>query len=376
MTLKKRRILLFVFVLIFAVAAVVINFYVAGFRLSPDFKIIKTGGIYVYSPESYSDIYLNNKLKKQTGLLQKGVFIQNLKPGKYSVLVGKKDYWPWQKKVKVEAEMVAEARAMLVPQNPQGKVILKGRFLDLYGSPEQKLLFLVEKEKKSLLKKPVFYLPEDEIFIMPGAKEAAKLLIFKNISEVELRENSFIFSTDKGLIKTDFDLNNRTYKAEKIIIETAQNKIVPMNKKTGPSIKFENFKSSQLANFKPSLAKISPSKREIIWRDEKNNTIWFDIALDAKTLPYFLLTDKNKIEFPIQIFQSRFTITNIDFFPGRRDIIVVAIENGVYALELDGRGGERMAQPIYKGKRPTFAVFPDEKKIYILDDENLLYVEL
>ena len=53
----------------------------------------------------------------------------------------------------------------------------------------------------------------------------------------------------------------------------------------------------------------------------------------------------------------------------------MAIDNGVYALELDGRGG-RMLQPIYKGKQPTFAAFPADKKIYILDDGNLMSLEI
>lgn len=81
------------------------------------------------------------------------------------------------------------------------------------------------------------------------------------------------------------------------------------------------------------------------------------------------------MKFPVLVFRSKFPIINIDFFPGRRDVIIAALSNGIYALELDRRGGQNL-QPIYKGKNPDFAAFPGQKKVYILDDGNLISVEL
>src|SRR3989338_11338406 len=124
-------ILLITCVFMFLAGAIAVNFYVLGYRIDSDLKITKTGGIYIYSPEAKSDIYLNNRLKEQTGIILGGVFIQNLKPQKYSVLVAKNGYWPWQKNITIKEEVVAELRAMLIPQNPKGEIILKGLFLNL-----------------------------------------------------------------------------------------------------------------------------------------------------------------------------------------------------------------------------------------------------
>lgn len=364
MTLKKRRVLLGVCVLVFLAGAIAVNFYVLGFRLNSDFKIIKTGGIYIYSPESKSDIYLNSRLKEQTGIITNGVFIQNLNPQTYSVLVAKSGFWPWQKKIPVKEEMVSELKALLISQNPKGEIILKGPFLDLYSLPDKKILALVEKKSGSdIFKKLSFYSPKENIFLTPDSLATQSLAVFKDIEQQEQKDGVFSFSSEKGEIQISFDLNNETYKAEKIKKSASS----PANEK------YADFVSAESGNFNPLSAKLSSRKKELIWFDEQNN-IRFDALKDEKTLPYFLFGEKN-VKFPVLVFRSKFPITNIDFFPGRRDVIIAALSNGIYALELDRRGGQNL-QPIYKGKNPDFAVFPGQKKVYILDDGNLISVEI
>lgn len=350
--------------LVFLAGAIAVNFYVLGFRLNSDFKITKTGGIYIYSPEFKSDIYLNSRLKKQTGLIINGVFIQSLNPQTYSVLVAKNGYWPWQKKIPVKEEMVSELRALLISQNPKGEIILKGPFLNLYSLPDKKILVLVEKKSGSdIFKKLSFYSPEENIFLTPNSWATQSLAVFKDIERQEQKDGVFSFSSEKGEIQISFDLNDKTYKAEKI------KKAVP----NPTDEKFADFVSAESGNFNPLFAKLSSRKKELIWFDRQNN-IWFDAPKDEKTLPYFLFGEKN-IKFPVLVFRSKFPLNNIDFFPGRRDVIIAALSNGIYALELDRRGGQNL-QPIYKGKSPVFAVFQGEKTIYILDDGNLISIEL
>ena len=346
----------------FLAGAIAVNFYVLGYRIDSDLKITKTGGIYIYSPEAKSDIYLNNRLKEQTGIILGGVFIQNLKPQKYSVLVAKNGYWPWQKNITIKEEVVAELRAMVISQNTKGEIILKGLFLNLYSSPEQKVAALVERKNNGgISKKLIFYLPEEKIFLTPDSSGSQNLIVFKNISRIEWSENAMFFSTEKGLIRAGFNLKNKTFRAEKTDGLNSNKDFLT------------EFASSELENFKPNFAKISSRKKEIIWQDGQN-TIWFDILKDENTLPYFLFGEKN-LKFPVVVFHSKFPLANIDFFPGRSDAAVIALNNGVYGLEFDSRGGRNL-QPIYKGKSPDFAVFRGDKKIYVLDDGNFISIEL
>lgn len=106
-------------------------------------------------------------------------------------------------------------------------------------------------------------------------------------------------------------------------------------------------------------------KRARIWFDDSQK-IWAEWLSDSP-LPYYL-TEQKEI-----IFVARSSIKHISFFPKRDDIVLLAIENGVFALEIDGRG-TRNFQPVYKGVDPTFIRI--ENNIYILDQDVISKIEL
>jgi len=353
------------------VAAPIINLYISGYRLTSNFKIIKTGGIYVYSPLNEVKIYLNNSYKKQTGIIQDGIFLQNLKPGKYTILAAKDGFWPWQKKIEVKEEIVTELRPVLVSQNPEGETILRGLFVKLYSSPFQKILALAEKNKNGSYKIN-FYLPDENLFLNPRNSVSLPLVFFKNPPRLLWKENSVAIISDPSFKKepsviVNFNLGAQTFEAKKMAHSDE------MKTLTMPD-DFKNFKLSAMKNFDFYFAKMLARKKEIIWLDILNNTIWFDVNVNENELPYFMYNEKKAVA-PLKIVVPRFAVGNIDFFPARIDVIIAAISNGIYAIELDGRGG-RSVQPIYKGKQPDFAIFKGEKIIYILDDGNLSRVKL
>jgi len=127
-------------------------------------------------------------------------------------------------------------------------------------------------------------------------------------------------------------------------------------------------------------AEISPyekydNKREqkLYW-DPASNEIFVEWLKNDSRPPYYICAEE-PCSSQISIFKSKMPIREIDFFPHRRDLIMISIGNGVYALEIDGRGG-RLLQPIYKGKSPDFAVFGNEETTYIIDEGNLIKIYL
>ena len=64
---------------------------------------------------------------------------------------------------------------------------------------------------------------------------------------------------------------------------------------------------------------------------------------------------------------------NVAFLPGRADVALLAIQNGIFALELDARGIQNF-QPVYKGVRPRLAVI--ETVLYVEDGESVFAVSL
>lgn len=351
MTLRKRRIILALASLAFFIVAPALLLYARGYRLDSNFRISKTGGLYISSPVSGSEIFVKNDLKKITNILQTGLFLQNLSEGAYQILVAKDGYWPWLKTLDVKESLVAEARAFLIPRSPEGKVLLKGRFDGIRASPYDKILLL--EENKAGSRKLTFYLPDTNTFLTPVSATTTKLLFFKNeISKISWNDNSVLLIENKNAIRLIFDLSDKTVSA---------------------SLESFNNISPDLANDK--YEKFAYQKKQRLFWSDKTNEIWLEWLGDKDSTPYYLCDTKpcDSTTYLIATFSS--AIKNADFFPGRRDLLIVAVQNGVFALEIDGRGGQ-ISQPIYKGKDPTFAVFPNEKKVYIVDDGVLAVINL
>ncbi|TSD02080.1 MAG: hypothetical protein Athens071424_204 [Parcubacteria group bacterium Athens0714_24] len=284
MTAKSRRLVLILCFLFFVVASPVVLLYTMGYRWDSGLKLYGTGGLYIASSVSGSKIFVNNKEEKETGFLQNDLFLQSLMPGKYSVLITKDDYWPWSKKLAVKEKLVTEARAFMVPSNPNGKIILRENFSPLESSQYEEILNILNNLKKPLDKK---------------ATDAQKDLYY---------------------------------------------------------------------------SRLSSNSKEKIWWDPQTNKIWAEWLSDSNSLPYFFCDDKN-CSSQLLIYELKTLIKNIDFYPNRKDLIIFAMQNSIYAIEIDGRGG-RNIQPVYKGKDPIFTVYSKDNFLYILDDQNLIQINL
>lgn len=290
MTLRKRRIILAVCILVFLLLIPLILLYTTGFRWDPELGLYKTGGLYISSPLIDSKIFINNNFEKETNILQAGLFLQSLKPGKYSILVAKDNYWPWQKNLVVKEQIVTEARAMLIPKEPKGTVILRENYSPLETSKYDEILANLKILRQPL--KPV---------------------------------------KTKQATTTPEEISRYT--------------------------------------------RFTPNQKEKLWWDPKTNKIWVEWLAGKESLPYFFCNDSVCNE-KILIHTSKFSIRNIAFYPKRKDVVLFAVQNGVYALEIDGRGDDRAIQPVYKGKEPIFTTYKNDNSIYILEEDKLMEIKL
>lgn len=341
MKLKTRRKLLWFSVILFLVITPPIIFYTTGWRFTEDFKIKKVGGLFVSVPESGAEIYLDNKLKKTSNLLQKSLFIQNLTPRDYSVLVAKEGFWSWAKTLNVKESSVAEASALLVPQSPEGEVLIKGSFQEIYASPFDYVLMM--KEGKT--KKAVFYLPDEDEFLLNINSQTTFLLSdLNNLEGFEWKEGGIILLFPQHGISIIFDFDAKSLSASKIEKPESAEQI-PLNQ-----IIFDSRKDMR------------------VWWDNSTKELWAEWLSNALP-PYYFHENKTII------FKGRSEIRSVNFFPGRRDILVVSSENTVFAIEIDGRK-PRNFQPIYKGKAPRAATFFGDNSVYILDSNVVSRVKI
>ncbi len=67
-------------------------------------------------------------------------------------------------------------------------------------------------------------------------------------------------------------------------------------------------------------------------------------------------------------------VRGLAFLPGRNDVLLMAVQDGIFAIELDTRGIQNF-QVLYRGIRPTFAVSP-EGLIYIKEGDSIFKIFL
>ncbi len=118
LSLKKRRLYLLLLTISFFVTVPLIVMYASGYRLSSNFKVIKTGGIYVEVPISGASFYLDDKFKGSGYLFQKNFFVQDLLPSVYSVRIDRKGYQDWRKDFEVTPTRIVSGKALLLPEIP------------------------------------------------------------------------------------------------------------------------------------------------------------------------------------------------------------------------------------------------------------------
>ena len=120
MTLRRRRIYFYVFFAVFLTATPAVILYSQGYTF--DFEhstLTKTGGIFINIVPKGTNIYINDILKATTGslILSQGKLISRLAPNDYTIMAKKDGYQSWSKKLRVDPQLVTEARNIfLVPE--------------------------------------------------------------------------------------------------------------------------------------------------------------------------------------------------------------------------------------------------------------------
>ncbi|MEK9166323.1 MAG: PEGA domain-containing protein, partial [Patescibacteria group bacterium] len=209
-------------VAVFAAAVPMSMLYVLGYRLDENFTLQKTGGLYISSPVAGSEISIDKKIVKRTSILQSGIFIQSLRPRAYKISVKKEGYRAWEKELRVLPQSVTEARALLVPEEPNAEVRWRGKFDFLASSPFEPVFLLVEeREKGNFL---TFYLPEPNEFVVfePSDLLAASPSFKKDFELMRWRQGGAVVKLDGKIRRLSFDLSRRVFAAVLLGSESPQ----------------------------------------------------------------------------------------------------------------------------------------------------------
>lgn len=115
MSLKKRLLYRVLLTLFFVITVPILILYSSGYRLGDQLFLVKTGGMYIDTNKSGTEVYLDGKFVKEATIFKRGFFIQNLKPGTYDISVKKEGYSTWKKQVSVFPQKVSEMYSYVIP---------------------------------------------------------------------------------------------------------------------------------------------------------------------------------------------------------------------------------------------------------------------
>ncbi|KKT42317.1 MAG: hypothetical protein UW30_C0001G0042 [Candidatus Giovannonibacteria bacterium GW2011_GWA2_44_13b] len=313
LTLRKRRILFWVSIVAFFLLAGPVLVYSLGYRLGAGFNFEKTGGIFIKSSRAGAEIYVDGKPKKTTSYLSESALVKNVTPGIHEVKVNLEGFWEWEKKIGVISEEVVSKEVLLVTKDAEGKIL---------GEKPEAL--------EPFLKKGVLYVYENKTAkaVYSGVK------IFWHLSD-----GKFVILGEDG----NFYLNK-----EKIT-----------NEFTGETL-------DALKNY-PNSAFLDGDRRLVLWDGRNIDSIW--------------LGDENKMplwqkEASITVYTSPrgATLRQVFEYPDWPDYLLITMQNGVFAIEMESAGGQNV-MPVYKGKKPEIISIRDGN-VYILDDGNYLEIIL
>ena len=275
---NKRRLYLIFFAIIFIIGAPLFIFNAKGYKLNLQdfFNVSKTGGLYISTDRSGIDISVNGESVRKTGIIQKSIFVQNLKPGVYQINISKEGLQSWNKSLRVFPEIVTEARPFLIKSEP----------------------------------------------------------VLTEIPRLLIGDSSALSSTNRNVSKknSEYDLINVLF--------------LP------PGLKSVSVKTATTSPYTKMLGDVlvknSAGKLHVIWKGEKDST------------PNYFCENACKLEIIVNTVSK---VLSFDFFPGRNDLLILSVEDGIFVSEIDDRSSQNV-QKVVSGFGYDFRI-KDGKEIYL-----------
>jgi len=284
--------------------------------------LVKTGGIYIHSDITNTEVYLDGEFVKNNGVLLRNTFIQKLRPEKeYQIRIDKEGFNTWTKTFFVYPSLVAEGNVMMLPLEIEKRGIFPFIDVDGLGTTTPDL------EKLDIL--------------IPTNKE------YNDLVEIF---NPAVSTTTKPVV---IDVN-----------EIATNTLVSKSEIPEYFIELGISDPEELEN-------LIVLGNEVSYLENENVILNWIGKKDSQPFYYCLNLQDCRTQI---ILDWDDEIKSFDFYPGRNDILVALTENGIFAVEVDDRS-TRNINAIYLGQDLDF-IKSDNDRIVVKDGEVFYEISL
>lgn len=373
--MKRILVSFFIIVVLLAVTALVIA-YGRGYRFDLNQKKLSSTGLLVATSEpNGAEIFLDGKLKSATNTTL------TLSPGWYQVKIVKEGYLPWEKRMRVQGEVVSETKAILFPTTPAFSPLTNSGVVASTLSPD--------KTKVA--------------YALPLSSSKAGLWVLNLVSQ-PLGFSQDAISIAKSSASLDFALGTFLWSpnSKQILITIgASYYLVEVEKNGQPTfLSLEAWKKleadwqeeaklkeeEKLAVLPPEFAKIATESSRIISFAPDDTKILYQATASAvlpqilkpapiatnpteeerklKTGAFYVYDLKEDKNFEIELEPN--TNTSLSWFPTSRHLVMVETDR-ISILEYDGSN----KAAIYSGPFEKFiASFPGGGKLLITTSYN------
>jgi hypothetical protein len=202
-----KKFLFFGAILSLFILFAILSLFLAGYIINLEKrKIEQTGAIYVKTFPQKAKVTIDKKINKEKSPFSGTLFIKNLLPKEYHLLVQKEGFYSWEKKLKVKEQKVETAYILLFPKRIHLSEIAQN-VNDFLVSEDGKI-FIFQKENENwkikklpdeiLLESKMF--PKNTEFLSFSFLEKPSMLLIK---VKEKKVESFIFDLEEKKLQKE-----------------------------------------------------------------------------------------------------------------------------------------------------------------------------
>lgn len=274
MNYKTRCAILCLIIIFFILLAPTIVFYSMGYSFDwQEKRIVLTGALYLKSTPKKAKVYINEKLKEETP-----AYIKRLSPKYYQIRVVKEGYQGWKKNLKIESQLVTEAKnILLIPNNPEIEIIndkIADDFsLNQYISQENKInenVFYIHKPTYIVYKTDQVNSFQEQINLTPLPEDNEyQIIVSGNENLAVLNNQGSFYLLNKQ--KRNFELIKENVKGA---IFSYDNKKILYYTSNEIWIYYLEDNNKKKATEYELITRMSQEIGQVIWHKESNHIIF------------------------------------------------------------------------------------------------------
>lgn len=351
---KARQRTFTLLVALFVVALPFLYLYATGYRF--DFRkptqLISTGGLYLAVERTGAEIYIDNELVRQTRTFRKAFYAQNIDVGTHRVHVQKEGYHTWVKELPVSKHLVTEAEAFNLPLVPQVRVIAE--LTNATGTPVIRVPMLFASSTQ-----PVLFSTTTPTSTLTRNQEYRSLLthFVAATSSATTTRSASTPSTTSAVLQDEATSTVRSNDVQLALVG-------------------EDLYATWVGSFE-TMPYYYCAEEFPRYTDSKPTTTIETVELETQD-PFIIhplqsLAPGASCNPTIRIDRKWQTVRDFDFYPGSTDIVLVVLDDGIYAVEIDDRAWQNV-QPVLQGN--NLKMYIENGNLYAYDGHTIYQVLL